>query len=148
MLRSKTTNDPASRFSLNTAEGRRARDLYEAFVIHMGSPVDTVRLSHALAAAELVVASETARAELLAGRGDVEQLIRLENLAARATKRLGITDAAAAPAPPPAPLADWAASHAQDAPQDAEDAPSGPAAETRHEGPQAQDGPSGEDGAA
>jgi hypothetical protein len=108
MLRSKTTNDPASRFGLNTAEGRRARDLYEAFVAHMGSPVDTVRLSHALAAAELVVASETARAELLAGRGDVEQTIRLENLAARTTKRLGIHDAAAA-APAPARLTDWAA---------------------------------------
>ena len=43
-----------------------------------------------LAAAELMVAAKNARAELLAGRGDVEQVVRLENLANRAVKRLGI----------------------------------------------------------
>jgi hypothetical protein len=39
---------------------------------------------------ELVVAAERARAKFLADGGDVEQLIRLENLAARATRRLGV----------------------------------------------------------
>jgi hypothetical protein len=34
--------------------------------------------------------NRAARAEFLADGGDVEQLIRLENLAARATRRLGV----------------------------------------------------------
>jgi hypothetical protein len=96
-LRSKTTNDPLSRFSLNTAEGRRARDLFEGYVALMGAPTDTILLSHALAAAELVAASEMARAEFLLGRGDIGQVIRLENLAARSVRRLGIKPATSAP---------------------------------------------------
>ena len=42
-----------------------------------------------LAAAGLTVAAEAARAALLAGGGDIEQVVRLENLAARAVRRLG-----------------------------------------------------------
>jgi hypothetical protein len=37
-----------------------------------------------------MVAAETARAEFLAARGHVEQIVRLENLAARAVRRLNI----------------------------------------------------------
>jgi hypothetical protein len=40
-----------------------------------------------------VVAAECARAKVLADGGDVEQLVRLENLAARATRRLGVKPA-------------------------------------------------------
>jgi hypothetical protein len=53
-----------------------------------------------LAAAELIVAAERARAEFLAGRGDVEQIVRLENLAARSVRRLGIKAGSAVAAPP------------------------------------------------
>jgi hypothetical protein len=56
----------------------------------MGTPSDPGTQAAILAAAELVVAAECARAKILANGGDVEQLIRLENLAARATRRLGV----------------------------------------------------------
>jgi hypothetical protein len=56
----------------------------------MGTPSDPGTQAAILAAAELVVAAECARAKVLADGGDVEQLIRLENLAARATLRLGV----------------------------------------------------------
>jgi hypothetical protein len=128
MQRSRTTNDPCSRFSLNTAEGRRARDLYESFVAAMGNPTDTLSLSNALAAAEL-----KGRAELSRKSPDVDPdvLVRLENLAHRAERKLGIKPAAAA-TPPPS-LAAWAtqaAPVAQDA-SEASEAP--PAVETHHE---------------
>jgi hypothetical protein len=56
----------------------------------MGTPSDPGTQAAILAAAELVVAAECARAKVLADGGDVEQLVRLENLAARATRRLGV----------------------------------------------------------
>jgi hypothetical protein len=96
--RSATTNKPLRRANGNTAAGRRVRDLYRALLAGMSNP-DDVRRAQALAAAELTVAAENARAELLAGQGDVEQIVRLENLANRAVKRLGL-QAATAPQGP------------------------------------------------
>lgn len=88
--RSATTNGPMRRVSGNTAAGRRLRDLYGAFLQHMSNPADTIAQASALNAAELTVATENARAELLAGCGDIEQIVRLENLANRAVRRLGL----------------------------------------------------------
>jgi len=87
--RSATTNKPMRRANGNTAIGRRVRDLYRAYLAGMSNPDDATRAA-VLAAAELVVAAESARAKLLAGEGDIEQIVRLENLANRAVKRLGI----------------------------------------------------------
>jgi hypothetical protein len=94
--RAKTTNDPASRANLNTANGRRVADLYRSYLRAMGDPTDAVAQANVLAAAELTVAAETARVQLLAGKADVDQLVKLENLAARAIRRLGIKPGAAA----------------------------------------------------
>jgi hypothetical protein len=88
--RSATTNGPMRRISGNTAAGRRLRDLYGAFLQHMSNPAGTIAQANALNAAELTVAAENARAELLAGVGDIEQIVRLENLANRAVRRLGL----------------------------------------------------------
>jgi hypothetical protein len=55
----------------------------------MGNPTDAISQANALNAAELAVAVELAR--LSAARGeavDVDQLVRLSNLADRAAKRL------------------------------------------------------------
>jgi hypothetical protein len=146
VLRSRTTNDPSSRFSLNTAEGRRARDLFEAFVALMGNPTEMILLSQALTAAELVAAAEMARAALLAGTGDIDQVIRLENLSARATRKLRLPSAAAAPAAAPS-LAQYIATRAAATPA----APQAPAAsavpaadEAHHEAPQRDGEASGE----
>jgi hypothetical protein len=87
--RSATTNDPMrARASGRTSGGRRVRDLYRCYLAGMNNPDDACR-AQVLAAAELTVAAENARAELLAGQGDIEQIVRLENLANRAVKRLG-----------------------------------------------------------
>ena len=99
--RAKITNDPMSvRVSLNTADGRRVADLYRSFLRAMGGPTDAVAQANVLAAAELTVATETARVQLLAGKADVDQLVRLENLAARAVRRLGIKLGSGKPAVP------------------------------------------------
>ena len=89
--RAALTNDPLrARANGRTPQGRRIRDLFRAYSAAMGSPSDPATQAAILAAAELMVAAERARAEFLADGGDIEQLIRLENLAARATRRLGV----------------------------------------------------------
>jgi hypothetical protein len=90
-LLSKTTNRPLKgRVDRNTAKGRRVADLFHAYLNALGSPTDAIVQSNALTAAELKVAAEEARKALLDGNGDAEQLVRLENLAHRAERRLGI----------------------------------------------------------
>jgi hypothetical protein len=88
--RSATTNRPLRRANGNTATGRRVRDLFRAYVTGAGNPDSDAFRAAALAAAELTVAAEAARAKLVAGEGDLDQLIRLENLASRSVRRLGI----------------------------------------------------------
>jgi hypothetical protein len=88
--RSRTTNDPTTRCNQATAAGRRLNDLIRGFLHEMGNPTSTVAQSAAISAAELVVAAEDARAKLLAGNGDPDQVVRLENLAHRAVRKLGI----------------------------------------------------------
>jgi hypothetical protein len=89
--RAKVTNDPIrARASGNSRQGRRLRDLYAAYMVALGHPAGPTTHAAVLAACELLVAAENARAALLAGNGDVDQVVRLENLAARAVRRLGI----------------------------------------------------------
>jgi hypothetical protein len=83
-----------ARASGRTSGGRRVRDLYRAYLAGVSNPDDACR-AQVLAAAELMVAAENARAELLAGAADIEQIVRLENLANRAVKRLGLKPTAA-----------------------------------------------------
>jgi hypothetical protein len=97
-LRAKLTNDPmAARASRNTARGRRIADLYRAYAIALGSPSDTVTLSNVLAAAELKAASELMRDKLLAGAAvDPVLLVKIEGLANRAERKLGVRPVTAA----------------------------------------------------
>lgn len=90
LRRAKVTNNPMVRTNGNTAEGKRTRDLFHAFMAETGKPDSDVFRAAALAAAELTVAAESMRSKVLAGAGDVEQLVRIENLASRAVRRLGI----------------------------------------------------------
>jgi hypothetical protein len=95
--RAAMTNDPLRvRADGRTPQGKRIRDLFRAFQAAAGNGSDPATVASILAAAELTVAAEAARAALLAGGGDIEQVVRLENLAARAVRRLGIK----APKPP------------------------------------------------
>jgi hypothetical protein len=88
--RAKTTNDPASRANLNTANGRRVADLYRSYLRAMGDPTDAVAQANVLAAAELKAAAETARADLLAGKTTIGDVVLLENAADRAVRRLDL----------------------------------------------------------
>jgi hypothetical protein len=105
--RAAVTNDPLVRADGRTSQGRRIRDLFRGWHLALGHPSDATVQAAILAASELTVAAETARAALLAGTGDVEQVVRLENLAARSVRRLGIKADATAGAAPPS-LAEWA----------------------------------------
>jgi hypothetical protein len=99
--RAAVTNNPLARADGRTPQGRRIRDLYRAWHAAMGQPSDAGAQAAILAAAELVVAAESARAALLSGTGDVDQVVRLENLSGRAVRKLGIkAPATAAPVMP------------------------------------------------
>jgi hypothetical protein len=89
-LRAKATHQPLhGRANRHTARGRRICDLFDSYMEAM--PADVLTQANALAAAELRVAAEDLRAEMAAGKTvDYEQLIRLENVAARAEKKLGL----------------------------------------------------------
>jgi hypothetical protein len=89
---SATTNDPvAARTSLNTARGRRIADLFRSYMAALGNPSDAVTQANVLAATELKVAAEDARKRLLDETGgDANALVRLENLAHRAERKLGL----------------------------------------------------------
>lgn len=91
--RSRVTNDPVRRQKGTTAAGRRLRDLYLGYLAALGNPTDIVAQTNCLKAAELVQAAEDARAALLAGKGDANAVVRLENLADRAVRRLGLPPA-------------------------------------------------------
>jgi hypothetical protein len=96
--RSRVTNDPMRRHRGKTAEARRVRDIYLSLMSAFGNPLDARAQMQVAAAAELMFASEQARAKLIDGTGDVNQVVRLENAAARALRSLGLPDANAAPA--------------------------------------------------
>lgn len=101
--RAKTSNNPLSRINGNTRRGRRFSDLLRSYLRAMGSPVEANRQADAIAAAELKCAAEDLRARLLAGPNaglaDLEQIIRLENAADRAVRKLGLRPAGKAAAP-------------------------------------------------
>jgi hypothetical protein len=98
--RSRMTNRPlAGRANGNTREGRRLRDLFQSYIAALSNPSDPATQAAVLAAAELTVAAEAARARLLAGDGDIDSVVRIENLAARALRRLNIKPASKPPVP-------------------------------------------------
>ncbi len=97
--RAKTSNNPLSRINGNTRRGRRFSDLLRSYLRAMGNPIEANRQADAIAAAELKCAAEDLRARLLAGNAgvaEVEQIIRLENAADRAVRKLGKLGAASA----------------------------------------------------
>jgi hypothetical protein len=90
-LRSRVTNRPFSRISRNTAVGRRVADLALGFIRALGNPDDVTLLADCVAAAELKVIAEQARARALRDRTvDADAICRLEGAASRAVRRLGI----------------------------------------------------------
>jgi hypothetical protein len=88
--RAKATNDPL-RGRGRSPEARRLRDLFRSYLMQLGSPTDAATQALILAAAEAVVIAEGARADMLAGKGGAgDAVVRLENLADRKLRRLGL----------------------------------------------------------
>jgi hypothetical protein len=87
---------------MNTARGRRIADLVRAYLSALGNPLDIERQAAAIAAAELQVLAEEARAAALkeGASADLDRVVRMQGAADRALRRLGIRPAAAGPAPP------------------------------------------------
>jgi hypothetical protein len=88
--RSKITNDitGAGAFDRRSADGRRRRDLLRGFLEECGNPTGVAAQAACKTAAELTFAAERARADLLAGKGDADTVVRLENASARAIEAL------------------------------------------------------------
>src|SRR5690348_1914757 len=88
-VRSKITNDPAQRHG-RSAHARRVRDLYAAYMAALGAPIDVPTMALALAASEAVTIAERARADHLAGKIALSEVVRAEGTAARALRRIGL----------------------------------------------------------
>jgi hypothetical protein len=111
--RAKRTNDPFAGLDMNTARGRRTADLVQAYLGALGNPDGIERQAAAIAAAELQVLAEEARAAALkeGASADLDRVLRMQGAADRALKRLGFRPAAAI-APPPTSPADYLAGRA------------------------------------
>ncbi len=94
--RSKITNDPVRGLG-QSAEARRVRDLYRSYLVQLGNPADVATQAMIIATAQQVVIAENARRDHLAGKADLDSVIRAENMSARALRRLGLNKPAAAP---------------------------------------------------
>lgn len=100
--RSKITNRPEMRHG-RTAEARRVRDLFVGYSSALGNPVDVPTMALILSAAEDVTIAEAARADHIAGKVDINAVVRAEGTAARALRRIGMNKVAT---PAPLSLAD------------------------------------------
>jgi hypothetical protein len=90
--RARLTNNPLMvRANRHTSQGRRIADLFEAYLKALGQPTDPVLIANILAAAELKASAEILRAKLLAGAAvDLDQVIKVEGLASRSERKLGL----------------------------------------------------------
>jgi len=91
-LRSRRSNDPTAGLSLITARGRRVADLTRAYLAAVGDPRDLGRQAEVIAAAEMQVLAEEARAAALRKpeKADLDAIVRIQGAADRALRRLGI----------------------------------------------------------
>jgi hypothetical protein len=95
-VRSKVTNSPSERHG-RSAASRRVKDLYAAYCVALGGPTDPPTLALVLSAAEAVQIAETARGDLIAGKGDLALVVRAEGTAARSLRRIGMNKIIAPP---------------------------------------------------
>jgi len=107
-LRAAVTNDPLRLRGLDARSrtGRRRADLIVQFTVALGGRdrITEGQLGDIVRAAELVALAEDARFTALTKGGsevDLVGLVRLEGVADRAVRRLGISSAAGKPAAPP-----------------------------------------------
>lgn len=118
--RAKRTNNVLAGIDTNTARGRRIADLVRAYLQALGNPAEIERQAAVIAAAELQVLAEAARAAALKQSiGDIDQVIRVQGAADRAVRKLGLDHQRK---PAPIPLRDLLAAEAEAAADDGEHA--------------------------
>lgn len=76
-------------------DASRAKDLFAGYSAALGNPSDAPTAALILATAEAVTIAEIARRDCIAGKIDLNQVIRAEGAANRALKRLGLAKPAA-----------------------------------------------------
>jgi hypothetical protein len=106
--RSRVTNNPnaASGLDGRSSLARRFRDIFQNFLNTIGRPLDEQELAEVRRCAELSLICEEARAALMRSSGsaaDLNSLLKLENVLARAERRLRFQPG---PAKPVTSLAD------------------------------------------
>ena len=109
--RAKRSNNPLSSYDLTSQRGRRIADLYRSYASALGNPLDVGRQCEIVAAAEMQVIAEEARATALqnpAGAA-LDGVVRMQGAADRALRRLGIKPGAVADKTPT--IAEIAARH-------------------------------------
>jgi hypothetical protein len=87
--RSRRTNNPLNNHNQLRKAGRRIADLYRSLMSEMADK-STLAQANALRAAELMFATEEARAQLIQGKLDPDAVVRLEHTAHRAYQKLGL----------------------------------------------------------
>jgi hypothetical protein len=100
--RSRLTNKPSRMFSTNTSTGRRAADLARGYADALNNPDNPATLALIAAAAQLTAIAEVARREAMRDpvHADLSALVKIEGVAARAVRKLGIKPAARKPSTP------------------------------------------------
>jgi hypothetical protein len=90
--RAKLTNNPFAAFDRNTARGRRLTDLVRGYLNGLGNPTDVALQAQVIAAAELQVLAEETRSAALQSpaTADLDNLVRVQSVADRAVRRLGL----------------------------------------------------------
>lgn len=119
--RSRVTNNPTAASGLDgrSSRARRFRDIFQNFLNTIGRPLDEQELAEVRRCAELSLITEEARAALMRQRGsaaDLSALLKLENVLARAERRLRVHPG---PSKPASSLADHVARLKEKAPSPA-----------------------------
>jgi hypothetical protein len=99
--------------ALRNEGARRRKELIGAYVAALGGRrVTAIVLQNVEAAVDMAMLAKTARAALAAGRTSINDVVKLENAADRAVRRLNLPTPGAAPTGPT--LQDFLASHEGD----------------------------------
>jgi hypothetical protein len=114
--RHRRSNDLFAGIHQNSNHGRRVVDLTTDYLARLGNPTSITLQASVLAAVQLLVLSEQARTAALAASpptvDQLDQIVRLESIAARSLRRLGLESAPPRKSAADVTLADIEAEHA------------------------------------
>jgi hypothetical protein len=101
-LKTEGKPEPAYRKPNQTRAGRLRQEMTAGYIEALGGldRISSIQAENIMRAVDLMMLAKTARAELAVGRQTINNVVKLENSADRAVRRLGIKPGApASPAP-------------------------------------------------